>query len=139
MGIGGYDAPHPPRFVNLFDKLQDRESEHCAEVVALAEGIPHVLLARDLLHDLGIIQTQPVRIGQDNQSAITQTSKPCTFKRSKNLLIKLAWIREQVDNGLVTMEYVPSTKLSADLLTKPLIGAPFHSKLKRFHGEDYIN
>jgi hypothetical protein len=110
-----------------------------AEVVALAEGIPLVLWARDLLHDLGITQTQPARIGQDNQSAITQTSKPCTFKRSKNLLIKLAWIREHVANGHVTMEYVPSTKLSADLLTKPIVGVSFHSKLRRFRGEDYIN
>jgi hypothetical protein len=110
-----------------------------AEVIALADSLPVVIWARDLLTDLGFPQSQPARIGQDNLSAITQTSKPCTFKRSKNLLIKLAWIREQVTEGVVAMEHIPGDKLSADLLTKPVTGAAFHSKIKRFRGGDYIN
>jgi hypothetical protein len=41
--------------------------------------------------------------------------------------------------GVVAMGHIPGDKLSTDLLTKPVTGAAFHSKIKCFRGGDYIN
>jgi hypothetical protein len=40
----------------------------------------------------------------------------------KHLELKYHFIREAVENNKVKLEYLPSTNLMADLLTKPLPG-----------------
>ena len=61
----------------------------------------------------------------DNQSTIALLENPVNNKRSKHMWVRHMWIREQVQNGLVRLQYVRTDENVADYLTKPLTGEKF--------------
>ena len=68
-------------------------------------------------------------INSDNQKAIDWSeSEQCPSTRAKQIDINVHFIREQVRNEVLVVNYVPSEKNDADLLIKPL-GRMQHRKL----------
>ena len=58
----------------------------------------------------------------DNQGAIATTGQPsyAVSGRSKHIDIRFHIIRDAVANGLIHLEYVRTSDMTADILTKPL-------------------
>jgi len=56
----------------------------------------------------------------DNQSCIKLTENPVFHGRSKHIGIKYHFIRDCVQKGVVKLEYIPTDKQVADILTKAL-------------------
>ena len=56
----------------------------------------------------------------DNQSAIRVGKNPEHHSRMRHLLPKYHWLREQVEDKIFTLDYVPTLSMWADGLTKSL-------------------
>jgi hypothetical protein len=72
------------------------------------------------LQDFQITCTPPISILCDNTSAISISKNPVMHSKTKHIPIKYHFLREQVLEQKVKLEYVPSKEQVADILTKPL-------------------
>ena len=48
-----------------------------------------------------------------------------SFKRAKHIKVRFFWLKDLIDEDEVTLIYVPSEELVADMLTKATTGAKF--------------
>ena len=62
---------------------------------------------------------------QDNTSTISLLTKGGGKYRSKYLRVRQAVVKTQVDCGALVVQYIPTGKMLADLLSKPLQGMLF--------------
>jgi hypothetical protein len=69
---------------------------------------------------------EPVHLGQDNTSTIQVLENGAkSAKRLKHLDIKIFFIKDYIENGQLTIEYIPTEVMVADMLTKPLPAQQF--------------
>ena len=96
-----------------------------AEVIAVSEGAKDLFHVYQLLDQLVRIEL-PMTIMIDNQATIALLENPVNNKRSKHMWVRYMWVREQVQKGLVRLQYVKTEENVADYLTKPLSGEKFN-------------
>ena len=77
------------------------------------------------LADLEVKYTEPTPIYCDNTSAISVSKNPVLHSKTKHIPIKYHFLREQVTNRVVQLNFVSSTEQAADIFTKPLPKAQF--------------
>ena len=104
-----------------------------AEYVALSSAAQESVWLRQLMTELGSGPETPTLIFEDNQSAIAMTKNPQFHGRAKHIDIKHHYIREQVTLGNITLEYCPTSEMTADFLTKGLSRETF-CKLRKKSG-----
>eukprot|EP00253_Pinus_taeda_P001492 PITA_01492 len=111
-----------PRLVSWFSKKQSSIALSTAEAeyVAAASGCTQLLWMMQTLQDLQITCTPPISIYFYNTSAISISKNPVMHSNTKHIPIKYHFLREQVLEQKVKLEYVPSKEQAADILTKPL-------------------
>lgn len=73
----------------------------------------------NFMSELGYRQ-QPITLYCDNQGAMALANNPIHHNRSKHIDIKHHFIRECLLKHVVTLEWVSTDRMVADLLTKPL-------------------
>ena len=95
--------------------LSSTEAEYTSACAAACEA----LWLKKIYKDLHIPVTDPVTIMEDNQGSIQIATNPET-KRTKHVDIKYHFLRHQVWNGNIRLQYVPSSEQEADILTKAL-------------------
>ena len=76
------------------------------------------------LHELQLSRQTKIMIGMDNQSAIIFAEEQIIQDRSKHIDIQFHYSREQISRGFIGLTYVPTNRLPADMLTKPLPKTP---------------
>jgi hypothetical protein len=96
--------------------LSSTEAEYMAASVATQEAI----FLRMLTKDLKLPQIKPTIIYQDNQGAIKMANNPFNNQRTKHIDIRHHFVREKVTNKEIKLEYMPTEKMIADSLTKPV-------------------
>ncbi len=96
------------------------EAEYMAAAYAIKEG----LWLRNLLRDLGL-EDDTISIKADSQSAIKVLKNPVFSMRSKHIDVIYHFARERVARKDVSFTYIPTGKMVADALTKPLPTAKF--------------
>ena len=94
--------------------LSSTESEY----VALAFAGQEVLFLRTLLSELGFVQ-EVTTVYEDNQPCISMT-KRSDHKRTKHVDIKHHFLRDLVAKKVISVEYMPTEHMVADVLTKHL-------------------
>ena len=99
-----------------------------AEYMALTAAIQEVIFLRQLLDSMGVKQSEPTMIFEDNQACIALSKNSLVNTRSKHIDIKYHFNREKVESGEVVLKYCPSAEMIADVMTKPL-PAPQHRAL----------
>ena len=83
-----------------------------------------------------IAMNTPGVLYQDNQSAIKlQVNGKSSSHRTKHISIRNFWLKDQVARGIITIEYLSTDEMIADLLTKPLQGALFYKFRKQLMNE----
>ena len=87
--------------------------------------VPHhvalnLLWMMQTLQDFQIKCSPPVSIMCDNTSAITISKNLVMHSKTKHIPIKYHFLREQVLEQKVKLEYVPSKEQVVDIFTKPL-------------------
>ena len=92
------------------------EAEYIAANEAGSEGV----WFRSFLEELGYPQTSATTLYIDNQSTIKVGKNPEHHSRMKHINTKYHWLREQVEDSVFCLDYIPTDRMPADILTKPL-------------------
>ena len=79
-----------------------------------------------MLSDYGITQSI-MTIFCDNTSAINISKNPVQHSRTKHIDIRHHFIRELVEDGVISLEFVPTNDQKADIFTKPLDALRFEN------------
>ena len=90
-----------------------------AEYIATSEAREAIWL-RSLLQEVGITQSEPTVVHCDNKGAIRLALNLGTHQRTKHIDIKHHFIRELIDDNVVSLDYIQSKRQLADVLTKGL-------------------
>eukprot|EP00253_Pinus_taeda_P020136 PITA_20136 len=109
-----------PILVSWFSKKQSSIALSTAEAEYLpaASCCTQLLWMMQTLQDLQITCTPPISIFCDNTSEISISKNPIMHSKTKHIPIKYHFLREQVLEQKVKLEYVPSKEQVADILTK---------------------
>lgn len=100
------------------------------EYRALASVTSEIQWLCSLLRDFEVT-VEPTLIFCDSQSDIHLASNPIFHERSKHIEIDCHFIREKVASGIIRLVHVKSAHQLADILTKPVTAAIFHSLLSK--------
>lgn len=99
-----------------------------AELDALVEALKECIWLRGFLNEIGYTQREPTLIFQDNKSTITLSNLVSILPRTKHLANRLNFVRQEVQvHCTCRLNYLPSDRMVADLLTKPLPRQPFEA------------
>jgi hypothetical protein len=91
-----------------------------AEYVAAGVVAREVLWLRHLLPELHFDLTGPSEIQGDNQACLALIKDPICNSKSKHIDILHHFVREKVQEKILSFKFVPSAENVADIFTKPL-------------------
>ena len=103
-----------------FITTSTNHSEYCAGATCARECAYQDNLANEL--NLSIT---PIDLFSDSQGSIAQCYNPTNRAATKHVDVSDHYIREQVDRKRVTVSYVDTKDMDADIFTKPLEKASF--------------
>jgi hypothetical protein len=95
------------------------------EYIVATTCCTQILWMIQTLADLKVNYTDPIPIHCDNTSSISVSKNPVLHSKTKHIPIKYHFLREQVSNRIVQLNYIPSTEQITDIFTKPLAATPF--------------
>ena len=89
-----------------------------SEYYAVCKTTQEALYIRMLCEETGISVDKPLVIKEDNKSCICFSKDPGSHKRTKHIDYRHFFVRDQVKDGEVLLDYVESEFQLADLFTK---------------------
>jgi len=108
-----------------------------SEFVALNHAAKEAIWIKNLLAELSLPvesseseESSPVLIYEDNQSCIAAAENPKYHQRTKHIDIRYHFIRERIQSGEITIKYLNTEEMTADILTKPLPKNTFERHVK---------
>jgi len=122
--IGGCALIH---WISKGQDIVTQSSTEC-EYVALSNGSKETVFATNLLGEITTI-VMPSLMGEDNTGAIYLTKNHQVGARTKHIDVRYHYVREQVENGTIKVDYVNTEKNPADVLTKNVT-----DKIMNMHG-----
>ena len=106
-----------------------------AELIAASDEAGLMIHIQEFLKAQGYGSETPV-LYQDNQSAIKlEVNGKNSSNRTKHISIRYFWLKDEVAKGVITIEYLATEEMIADLLTKPLQGEAFYKFRKEILNE----
>lgn len=91
-----------------------------AEYMALSEACSEIAWLKSLQKEIGYGTSSPTPLVSDNQGGIFLAINPAHDRRLKHVDIRYHFIREYVEGKRVTIVYISTNNMIADILTKPL-------------------
>jgi hypothetical protein len=91
-----------------------------AEFISAVSAGQEIVWMRLFLGKLGYSFKAPSLLLVDNQSAIQVARNPEHHGCMKHLHLRLFWLRDMVNSGIIAVRYIPTTDMAVDLLTKVL-------------------
>ncbi|XP_019099751.1 PREDICTED: uncharacterized protein LOC109132539 [Camelina sativa] len=103
-------------------KKQDVMSQSSAEAEyrAMAMTTKELKWLKNLLLDLGVVLTQPMRLYCDNKAALHISANPVFHERTKHIEKDCHFIRDEIKSDNIATTYVSTTIQLADIFTKAL-------------------
>ncbi len=77
------------------------------------------------MSELGFAPGKPNTLYGDNQASISIAKNPVGHTQAKQIDIRFHYLRELVERGAISIEYIATTAMLADGLTKPLAPVAF--------------
>jgi hypothetical protein len=96
--------------------LSSTESEY----VALSHATQQLGYLRRLLREVGLEQTSPSVLFEDNQSVLGIARDEYYAGRLKHIDLRHHFLRQEIERKVVQLNFCPSKELIADALTKPI-------------------
>lgn len=91
-----------------------------AELRALAKGVCEGLWIRRVLEEIQITVEPPIKLYCDNKAALNIAQNPIQHERIKHVEVDRHFIKENVENEVICLTYIPTKLQPADILTKGL-------------------
>lgn len=91
-----------------------------AEYIAANEAGSDGVWFWNVLTELGYPPSSATPLWLDNQSAICVGKNPEHHSQMQHLLVKYHWLREQVEEQVFNLDYISTSLMHSDVLTKPL-------------------
>jgi hypothetical protein len=91
-----------------------------AEYIASNHSGAKAIWLHHFLEELGFPPKDPTTIYADNWSVIAVAKNPEHHGQMKQLLLSYHWIHDQVETGTIQLEYISTTEMTADVMTKAL-------------------
>ena len=107
-----------------------------AELVAASEAAREALFFSYLLRDLGVAGVKPI-LHTDSQGCIQVSKDLAKHWKLKHIDTRYYFIRDHVQDGDISIEFVGMANNAADILTKPLRGLST-TKASRMIGLDIL-
>ena len=82
---------------------------------------------RSFLSALGYPMDNPTSILSDNQGSIASSKNPEGHRKVKHIDVRHHYIRDQVAAGVLTLDYINTSLMAADVLTKPVSTVQHHA------------
>ncbi|CAM8947776.1 unnamed protein product [Rhodiola kirilowii] len=114
--------------VSWFSKKQNSISLSSTEAEYMAAGscCAQMIWMKQMLKEVGLDQNT-MTLYCDNMSAISISKDPVQHSRTKHIDIRHHFIRELVEDKVISLIHMPTEKQLADILTKPLDAERFET------------
>jgi Fe2+ transport system protein FeoA len=97
-----------------------------AEIQALVSGVQKVSAMYRILLEMGIHHGKPIRVLQDNISAITIAKGGEGYAgKSRHMRVRYQYLCEMSEDGIIRFAHCPTKEMIADICTKPMGGKLF--------------
>ena len=96
-----------------------------SEFVALKDACQEIEWLRALIQEMGITVKGPTVVKQDNQSTIKLAVNPVMHVKTKHFRVAQHYVRQLIKDNVITLEYMPTEDMLADILNKALSGPHF--------------
>ena len=93
-----------------------------SEYRAMAQSTCEVMWINNLLSEAGFKAPIPTKVWCDNQAALHIASNPVFHERTKHIEIDCDFVREKIQQGLISTGFVKTGEQLGDLFTKALTG-----------------
>lgn len=100
-----------------------------AEFRGMALGVCELLWVRNVMSDLGFEPKEAMSLYCDNTSAIAIAHNPVQHDRTKHVEIDRHFIKEKLEDGIISFPFVRSELQLADVLTKGVASRVFNESL----------
>ena len=101
--------------------LSSTEAEYMAGTEAVREAIWIKGLTDAIFNTSPTLAIEwPIELRGDNQGSLALADNPQFHQRTKHIKLRHRFISDMVAEGLICVNYVPTVKMLADSLTKPL-------------------
>ncbi|KAK0581627.1 hypothetical protein LWI29_016112 [Acer saccharum] len=107
-----------------------------AEFRGIAQGITELLWLKNLLGDLGFHPKGSMKLYCDNKASVQIANNPVQHDRTKHVEIDRFFIKENIEEKIIEIPYVPSKDQLADILTKAINGRNFHDSISKLGMSD---
>ena len=111
-----------------------------AEYIALLQAAKEALQIKQLLQEIGIYYPT-VLIRMDSKGVMDFTANTQFSKRTKHIDIQYHFIRDYLKKGNISLKWVPTEDITADILIKPLDRKrfmAFRDRLSVYYGVEPI-
>lgn len=91
-----------------------------AEYIALSSCVQEAKFLQQLYADMMGAHRKQIKVYVDNQSAIALAKNPINHQRSKHIDVRFHFVRQEIENQNIALQYIPTEFNKADAFTKPL-------------------
>jgi hypothetical protein len=105
-----------------------------AEYVAISEAVKEIKFLYFLLRDIGIEVDLPIVVKTDNIGALFMSQNASTGVRTRHVDTRYHFIRENIEDGIVKVEFVKSVDNDSDIFTKNFNHEIYEKHVKKFLG-----
>ena len=97
-----------------------------AELVGISDSIGHVIWLRNFLICQGYKDVGPAVLGQDNMSTIQLVKNgQANSDATRHIAIRFFFVHDRMKSEEISIKWISTNEMIADILTKPLQGAKF--------------
>ncbi len=96
-----------------------------AEYIALGHGAREAEWIKRFVNELEMEVTETVILHGDNEMSIALTKNAESQRRTKHIDVQHHYIRELIEEGELTVSWIPGSQMLADEMTKALPTEPF--------------
>jgi hypothetical protein len=107
-----------------------------AELTSGTECAQDMLFAMRVLESIGLKVKKPMLLRIDNKGAVDYANNWSTGGRMRHAVIRLSFLRELKEAGIIVVDWCRSEDMPADLFTKNLPAPLFKRHTKVFCGDD---
>ena len=84
----------------------------------MAHGVKELLWTFQTLLTIGISVRLPIVVMEDNQTCMQIADNPVSQRRTRHMDVRYHFIRDQINDGIITVRYCATRDMLADVLTK---------------------